>query len=166
MWSLLFFLWVLMHTKLCVCPPRVKFLFPLVLWGKSCSQIPLAMKAGFSRNSSCCQSPRLGGPVWGLEPSLQWENFCSRIIFQFVGIPPGRYGIWFCHDCALPTVWLWFFLCLSCRVSFLVGFSVFVSMVVQQLVVILVLSQEGVSPCPSAPPFWVNLPKIYLCFLF
>ena len=37
-------------------------------------------------------------------------------------------------------------------VSFLVSSSVFLSMTVQQLVVILVLLQEGVSTCPSTLP--------------
>ena len=40
----------------------------------------------------------------------------------------------------------------GCGVSFLVNSSVFLSMIVQQLVVILVLSQEGVSARPSTPP--------------
>ena len=49
-----------MHTLLSVFPPRVESLFPQVL-SKSCSQIPLAFKVSFSRNSSsCCQIPRLG----------------------------------------------------------------------------------------------------------
>ena len=39
-----------------------------------------------------------------------------------------------------------------CGVYFLVTFTVFLSMIVQQLVVILVLSQEGVSTCPSTLP--------------
>ena len=39
----------------------------------------------------------------------------------------------------------------GCGVSFLVSSSVFLSMIVQQLVVILVLSQEGVSTRPSPP---------------
>ena len=40
----------------------------------------------------------------------------------------------------------------GCGVSFLVSYSVFLLMTVQQLVVILVLSQEGVSACPSTLP--------------
>ena len=36
----------------------------------------------------------------------------------------------------------------GCGVSFLVRSSVFLSMIVQQLVVVPVLSQEGVSACP------------------
>ena len=40
----------------------------------------------------------------------------------------------------------------GCGVSFLVSSSVFLSMIVQQLVVILVLSQERVSARPSVLP--------------
>ena len=40
----------------------------------------------------------------------------------------------------------------GCEVSFLVSSSVFLSMIGQQLVVIPVLSQEGVSARPSTPP--------------
>ena len=40
----------------------------------------------------------------------------------------------------------------GCEVSFLGISSVFLSMIVQQLVVIPVLSQEGVRARPSAPP--------------
>ena len=40
----------------------------------------------------------------------------------------------------------------GCGVSILVSSSVFLSMIVQQLVVIPVLSQGGVRACPSTPP--------------
>ena len=40
----------------------------------------------------------------------------------------------------------------GCGVSFLLSFSVFLSMIVQQLVVMHVLLQEGVSARPSTPP--------------
>ena len=42
-------------------------------------------------------------------------------------------------------------------VSSLVKSRVFLSMIVQQPVVILVLSQEGVRACPSTPPSWLIL---------
>ena len=42
----------------------------------------------------------------------------------------------------------------GCGVSFLVSSNVFLSMIIQQLVVILVLSQEGVSAHPSTLPSW------------
>ena len=85
--------WVLMHTLLCVCPPRVESLFPPVL-SKSCNQIPLAFKVGFSRNSSSsCRTPRLGSLTWGSEPSLQWVDFRGISVLQFVSHPPSSYGI-------------------------------------------------------------------------
>ena len=45
----------------------------------------------------------------------------------------------------------------ACGVSFLVSSSVFLSMIVQQLVVIPVFSKEGVRACPSTLPSWTNL---------
>ena len=42
----------------------------------------------------------------------------------------------------------------GCGVSFLVSSSVLLSMIVQQLVVILVFSQEGVRARPSTLPSW------------
>ena len=146
-----------MCTLLCVCPPRVESLFPPVLL-KSCNQIPLAFKVWFSRNfSSHCRTPRLGSLMWGSERSLQWVDFCGISVLQFVSHPPSSYGIWFYCDCAPPTISLWLLLCLGCGVSFLVSSSVFLSMIVQQLVVIPVLSQEGVRARPSTPPSWTNL---------
>ena len=51
--------WVLVCTRLCVCPPGMEFLFPSVLC-KPCSQIPLAFKGRFSGDSfSHCWTPRL-----------------------------------------------------------------------------------------------------------
>ena len=103
--------WVLVCTLLCVCPPRVRSLFPPVL-SKSCNQIPLAFKVWFSGNSSSlCQTPRLGS-LMGSEPSLQWMDFCGIIVLQFVSHPPSSYGIWFYCDCTPPTVSLWLLLCL------------------------------------------------------
>ena len=46
----------------------------------------------------------------------------------------------------------------GCGVSFLVSYSVFLSMIVQQLVVILVFSQEGVRARPSTLPSWSQAP--------
>ena len=53
----------------------------------------------------------------------------------------------------------------GCGVSFLVSSSVFLSMIVQQLVVIPVLSQEGVNAPPSTPPSWTNLENYILIIL-
>ena len=64
-----------------------------VLW-KSYDQIPLAFKVRFPGDSQFfCQVPRLGSLTWGSEPSQQWENFFGIIVLQFVGHPPGGYGI-------------------------------------------------------------------------
>ena len=71
LWGYCSFPWVPMCTFLCVCPPSVESLFSPVL-SKSCSQIPLAFKVWFSRNSSShCRTSRLGSLTWGSEPSLQ-----------------------------------------------------------------------------------------------
>ena len=146
-----------MRTLLCVCPPRVESLFPPVL-SKSCNQVPLGFKVWFSRNSSSrCQTPRLGSLTWGSEASLQWVDFCGISVLQFVSHPPSSYGIWFCCDCASPTVSMGFSFVLGRGVSFLVSSSVLLSMIVQQLVVILVFSQEGVRARPSTPPSWFLL---------
>ena len=99
-----------MRTLLCVCPPRVESLFPPVLLN-SCSQIPLAFKVWFSRNSSSrCQTPRLGSLTWGSEPSLQWVDCCGIIVLQFVSYPPSIYRIWFYCGCTPPTISLWLLL--------------------------------------------------------
>ena len=104
--------WILMRTLLCVCPPRVESLFPPVL-SKFCSQILLAFKVWFSRNSSSpCQTPGLGSLTWGSEPSFQWVDFCGIRVLQFASHPPSSYGIWFYCDCAPPDVSLWLLLCL------------------------------------------------------
>ena len=141
-----------MHTLLCVCPPRVGSLFPPVL-SKSCNQFPLGFKVWFSRKSSSrCQTPRLRSLTWGSEPSLQWVDFCSISVLQSVSHPPTSYGIWFYCDCASLTVSLWLLLCLWLWGISLVSSSVFLLMIVHQLVVILVFSQEGVRTRPSTPP--------------
>ena len=148
-----------MHTLLSVCPPRVESPFPPVL-SKSCNQIPVGFKVWFSRNSSSrCRTPRLGSLTWGSEPSLQWVDFYGINVLQSVSHPPSSYGIWFYCDCAPPTISLWLLLCLWMWGIFLVSSSVFLSMIVQQLVVILVFSQEGVRARPSTLPSWFLSPS-------
>ena len=48
-------LWVLVHAKFCLCPPRLEPLFPSVLW-KAYNQVLLALKARFPGDSQslCC----------------------------------------------------------------------------------------------------------------
>ena len=63
------FLWVLVHAKFCLCPPRLESLFPTVFW-KAYNQILLALKARFPGNSqSLCWISRLGSLTWGSECS-------------------------------------------------------------------------------------------------
>ena len=113
LWGHCSFPWVLMCTLLCVCPPRVESLFPLVL-SKSCNQVSVDFKVWFSKNSySRCQTPRLGSLMWGSEPSLQWVDFYGISVLQFVSHPPSSYGFWFYCDCTPPTISLWLLLCLS-----------------------------------------------------
>ena len=152
--------WAPMCTPLCVCPPRMESLFPPVL-SKSCNQMSLAFKVWFSRNSSSrCQTPRLGSLTWGSESSLQWVDFCGIIVLQFVS-HPAVMGFDFIVIVPLLPSHCGFSFVFGCRVSFLVCSSIFLSMIVQQLAVILVLSQEGVSARPSIPPSWANLQKSF-----
>ena len=55
-------------------------------------------------------------------------------------------------NCAPPAVFLGFSFALGCRYLFLVGSDILLSMVIQQLVEILVFSQEKMSAPPSALP--------------
>lgn len=90
----LFFPWVLVCTRPCVCPLGVDFLFPWVLWS-SCDQASLKPSKPSQSSvcfSSLCQTLRLEIPTQSSELSLLWENFCD-IIFQFWGYPPDGYGI-------------------------------------------------------------------------
>ena len=75
--------------RFCVCPLRVKSLFPSIL-RSFCVQVLQAFKA---KSSSWCQTPGLEGLTWGSELSLLCENLCNIINLQFVGCPPRGYRI-------------------------------------------------------------------------
>ena len=142
------------HTTLCV--PSKSGVSASPSPSKSCNQIPPAFKVWFSRNSSSrCWTPSLGILTWGTEPSLQWMDFCGIIFLQFES-PTSSYGIWFYCDCSPPTISLWPLLCLWIWGIF---FGEFQCLPVNDCpaVVILVLSQEGVSARPSTLPSWTNL---------
>ena len=146
------FLWVLVPTDF-VCALQDWSLFHPVLWN-SCNQIPLAFKVRFPRGpQSLCQIPRLGSLMWGSEPSQQWEDFfgilCSSLWVthtagkgsDLVVIVPS-YPLIAASSLSLEAGYL-----------FLMGSSILLWMVVQQIVVILVLSQKERSAYPSTPPF-------------
>ena len=110
-----------------------KRLFSPVLW-KFCNHILLAFKVRFPGDSpSLCWIPKLGSLIWGSGLSQQWETFFGIPVLQFVGCPSDRSRIGFYHFCTPPTV---------SSLSLEVGSSILLLMVLQQLVVILVLSQE------------------------
>ena len=92
--------------------------------------------------------------MWGSQPSLRWVDFCGVSVLQFVSHPPTVMGFDFTLIALLLPSHCGFFFVFGCGVSFLVSSSVFLSMIVQQLVVILVFSQEGVRARPSIPPSW------------
>ena len=72
-------------------------------------------------------SPVVRTPGWkpdvGFRTSQPWENFSGIIVFQFVGHPPGRYGICFYRNFVLLTILLWLVLCLCMGAMFFGGFQ-------------------------------------------
>ena len=92
------FPWVMMHTRFCLCLPRVS-VSPLVVF-----------KVRFPRDSqSLGRIPRLGSLMWGLDPSQQWENFFGITVLLFVGHPLMSIGFDFIM--IVPTTLLWLLLC-------------------------------------------------------
>lgn len=76
-----------MHTRFCVCPPRVQSLFPHVLW-KSCNQISLSFKVKFPGDSySLSQIFQTGKPNVGLRTITTvgepLGNSCSPVCGSF-----------------------------------------------------------------------------------
>ena len=145
------FQWGLLCILVCrtfFCALQDWSLFRLVLW-KSYNQIPLAFKARFPVDSQFfCQVPRLGSLGLRTFTTVQewlWYS-CS---------PPGGDGIWFYCDCVPPAISLRP-LSLDVGYHFLLGSSILLSMVVQQLVAVLVFSQEMSAP-PSALPSWTRI---------
>ena len=134
---------------MCLFPPKLESLFPLVLL-KPCNQIPLAFKVRFPGDSPVrFLSPQAGKPDVGF-----WT-------FTTVGEL-----LWYYYSpvCGSPTLQIWdlilSWLCpsyhlteasslsLNVKYLFLVGSSILLSMVVQQLIVILMLSKEEKSARP------------------
>ena len=147
-------------------PLRVYSLFPPVLW-KSCNKRLLDLKVKFPGDSqSPCWIPKMGSLTWRSEPSQRWENFLGIIVLQMVVRPPREYRIWFYCVCAPLTTLLWLLLCFWRWGVFFVGCSIFLLMVVQWLVMILVLSWEEVSVCPSTPPYWTGSQWFHFLYVF
>ena len=76
------FLWVLVHTRFCLCPSRLEPLFSLALW-KSCNQIPVAFKDRFPGvfQSLCrpqARKPDVGFWTFTTVGELLWY-YCSLV---------------------------------------------------------------------------------------
>ena len=139
-----FFLWVLVHARFCLCPPRVESLFPPVLW-KSCNQIPLAFPVRFPEDSQLlCWAPRL--EAWRAVPNLHNGGWSFVLLFSRLWVTH-PVGIGFDFIVIVPLLPSPAISSLSLGVEYLslVDSSVLLSVVVQQLVVILVLLQEEMS---------------------
>ena len=92
--------------------------------------------------------------MWGSEPLLQWVDFCGISVLQSLSPHPAVMGFDFTVIVPLLLSHCGFSFIFGCGVSFFVSSSVFLSVIVQQLVVIMVFSQEGVRARPSTPPSW------------
>ena len=95
-------------------------------------------------------SSQTGGQVltWGSAPSQQWENF---LVLPFSSLWVTRQvGMGFDFTMIVPSCHLIVASPSSLDVEclFLMGFRILLSMFVQQLVVVLVLSQEEMGACP------------------
>ena len=126
------FLWVLVCTRFCLCPPRLESLFPPGLW-RSCNPILLAFRVRFPGDpQSLCWIPST--PTWQV-----WDLILSWL-------HPS------CHHAAASSL-SWDMGSLS-----LVGCTVLLSTAVEQLVGILVFLQE-MSTHPSSLPSWTRRPR-------
>ena len=144
------FLWGLVCANFCLCPPRLESLFPQVLW-KSYNQIPLAFKIRFPGDSqSLCHM------AWHGVQNLHNRRGTSLVLLFSRFWVTHTVGMGFYFIVIRPSVLLWLLLCLWMWGIFLVGSSVLLSMVVQPLVAILVLSQEEMSAHPSTLPSWTR----------
>ena len=113
-------------------------------------------------NSLGSPSPFVGSPGWKLDMGFRTFTtvgellwcYCSPVYlvgmeFDFIMIVP-----------LLPSHYGFFFV-FGCGVSFLVGPSILLLMVVQELVVILMFLKEEMSMCPSTPPSWTGSLNYY-----
>ena len=102
--------WVLVHTRLCVCPPRVEFLSSPVLW-KYCSQTHWPSKQVLWRLLLPLPDPQAGQPDVGPRTFTPMGNLLWYSCFPVFGSCNG-YGIWFYCNCTTPTISLWLLDCL------------------------------------------------------
>ena len=106
------------------------------------------IKSHWPSQSGSLGIPGLLPDAWAGKPDVGPKAFTAVTDLQW-GRPPGGCELCFCCDCTPPAVSLWLLLCPGkWRVFFLVGSSVLLLMVVEQLIEILVFLQEKMSSHP------------------
>ena len=151
------FSWVLVHTRFCLCPPRVcfsKFWLPYGGVNGDLPQEGLCHTQLYCTQSPClCSKPLLTHTSAGDTQTQFWLSLCGIPGSQWhkVCLSPlsisGQYGVDSKRDCAPPTILPGLLLCPWTWAIFLVGANILLLMVVQQQVVILEFSQK-ISTCP------------------
>ena len=99
--------------------------------------------------------PQLGSLMWGSELSLQWDNLWDRVIFSLWVTHPAGMGFDYIVKVPLLPSHCGSFFIFGCRISFMVGSRVFLSIVVQQLVSCdfgAFMRGEKVISSPATPP--------------
>ena len=147
---------VFMCTKFCVCPSRLESLFPSVFW-KAYNQSHSCSKP----DSLGIPSPFLRSPGWKAWHAVQNFHNSERtsLVLLFSSLRVNHLeGVGFDLIMIVPLLpSCWSFFVFGCEVSFFVGSSVLLSIVVQQLVATVVFSQE-MSAHPSTLPSWTGSP--------
>ena len=145
------FLWVLVHARFCLYPPRMESQFPPILWHL------LVIKSCWSSRSGSLgiPSPLVGFPGWETWHGVQNIHSGGRtwlLLFSPACESP-TWQVWdlivsgCCSSNLLPMVLLFLW---TCSIFFLgVGSNVLLSIALQQLAVFLVLLQEEISGRPS-----------------
>ena len=124
------------------------------MFWKACNQIPLAVNDRFPGESSPCarfpdQKAWCGALNLPTSGRMSLELFFSSLCFPLLASMGFDFPMfWFTCLVVVSS------LSLDKRYLFLVSSSILLSMAVQQLVAVLVLSQEERSTCPSTPPSW------------
>ena len=109
-----------------------------------------------SLGHSLCWIPRPGSLTWGSKSSQQWGNFLVLLLSSLWVIHLVSVGFDFIIIVPLVPSCCSHYFVLDMGYLFLVGSSILLSLVVQQLVVILVFSQKEMSARHSTLPSWIR----------
>lgn len=95
-------------VRFCVCPWRVRSLFPVAL-GVSLLDVKVRYSGS---SSSCCRSPGLGSLMWSQTPQPLGRTSAAVTFLLLVGLQPGGCRSWLCCLSASPTqLFLYIFSC-------------------------------------------------------